>query len=103
MNVNNRMLKDNLLCSDNKEIYFKYSESNQFRHGYVDVSKGNLVNKDVVHIKNVVKFHSDLLLWMKRFRGVATKYLENYLSWYRGLDEKNMNPRPIRILRRALC
>ena len=24
--------------------------------------------------------------WMRRFNGVATRYLENYLAWHRGLD-----------------
>ncbi len=25
--------------------------------------------------------------WMNRFHGVATKYLDNYVSWFREFDE----------------
>ncbi len=38
---------------------------------------------------------------MIRFNGVATKYLHNYLSWFRELDEFNMETLPELILQRA--
>jgi hypothetical protein len=38
---------------------------------------------------------------MDRFNGVATKYLENYLSWYRELDEFKEDLTPLTILIRA--
>ena len=34
------------------------------------------------------KFSLNIRVWLKRFRGVSTKYLENYLNWYI-LDFKN--------------
>jgi len=59
------------------------------------------VKKDIVHIKNVNAYHSRLKGWMRRFNGVATKYLDNYLSWYRCLDEFNMDIDSLTILLRA--
>ncbi len=38
---------------------------------------------------------------MVRFNGVATKYLENYISWYRELDEFKDRLTPKTILLRA--
>lgn len=38
------------------------------------------------HIQNVNNYHSRLKGWMQRFNGVATKYLEHYLSWFQFLD-----------------
>ncbi len=31
-------------------------------------------------------YHSRLKGWMDRFNGVATKYLDHYLSWFQFLD-----------------
>jgi transposase-like protein len=53
------------------------------------------------HINNVENYNHNLHLWMKRFKGVATKYLHNYLSWFRQLDEHLMEPYPHVILVRA--
>lgn len=38
---------------------------------------------------------------MHRFRGVATKYLDSYISWYRSLEEFNMSIPSERLLSRA--
>lgn len=36
-------------------------------------------------------YHSRLKEWMDRINGVATKYLQNYLAWFRYLDSKYEN------------
>jgi len=38
---------------------------------------------------------------MRRFNGVATKYMESYLGWHRGLDEFNGNITPATLLLRG--
>ena len=38
------------------------------------------------HINNVNAYHSRLKEWMRRFHGVATENLPNYLSWRRTLE-----------------
>ena len=38
------------------------------------------------HINNVNAYHSRLKEWMRRFHGVATKNLPNYLGWRRTLE-----------------
>ena len=93
--------RDSLLCSDSKSVYKKFTNENNIRHGCLNLSKGEIVKKDIVHIKNVNAYHSRLKGWMRRFNGVATKYLDNYLSWYRCLDEFNMDIDSLTILLRA--
>ena len=39
-----------------------------------------------IHINNVNAYHSRLKEWMRRFHGVATKNLPNYLGWRRALE-----------------
>jgi hypothetical protein len=44
--------------------------------------------KGVYHIQNVNSYQSRLKRWIDRFNGVATKYLQHYLAWFRYLDSK---------------
>ncbi len=39
-----------------------------------------------LHINNVNAYHGRLKEWMRRFHGVATKNLPNYLGWRRALE-----------------
>lgn len=43
------------------------------------------------HIQNVNAYHSRLKTGVRRFYGVATYYLENYLGWFRALDRMPRN------------
>ncbi len=55
------------------------------------------------HIQNVNAYHSRLKTWVRRFYGVATYYLENYLGWFRALDRLPRNPaQPAQLLALAL-
>jgi hypothetical protein len=39
-----------------------------------------------LYINNVNAYHGRLKQWLRRFNGVATKNLPNYLSWQRALE-----------------
>ena len=47
-----------------------------------DLKEGKLENKNV-HNNNINGVMSQLRNWMKFFHGVSTKYLDNYLNWFR--------------------
>ena len=51
----------------------------------------------VFHIQNVNAYDSRLKNWIRRFHGVATKYLDNYLGWRRMLERYREDLSP------ALC
>jgi transposase-like protein len=93
---------DTLLCSQNKQVYIKYTEQFKVRHDVLDISKREIVKRDVVHIQNVRLYIRKLEIWMERFHGVATKYLNNYLSWFREIDEFDYKISPKTILIRAM-
>lgn len=40
----------------------------------------------LVHVSNALAYRKRFRDWHKRFRGVATRYLSNYLVWHRLLD-----------------
>lgn len=41
---------------------------------------------DKINIQHVNNFHNRLKGWMECFQGVATKYLDKYLNWFRWLE-----------------
>ena len=82
--------RDALLCSDTKPAYKAFANAYHFTLETINLSKNEHTN-GIVHVQNVNAYDSRLKLWMKRFHGVATKYLESYLGWMRLLDrEKNI-------------
>ncbi len=54
-----------------------------------------------IHINNVNAYHSRLKEWLRRFHGVATTNLPNYLGWRRAL-ETSAEPNPHSWMRAAL-
>lgn len=93
------LTKDTLVCCEDKEIYKTCFTESGFRQG--NVKSVEEVKKDIVHIKTVYNYNCNFLKWFERFHGVATKYLDSYLSWYRTLDEFNLDINPKVLLLRA--
>lgn len=55
-------------------------------HDYQVVETGNQKPLSSKHTRNIDAFSRRLLRWLGRFRGVASRYRENYLIWYRHTD-----------------
>lgn len=49
-----------------------------------------LVAKNIYHVQTVNNYHSRLKNWLFRFKGGTSKYLENYLSWFRFVENKKI-------------
>jgi hypothetical protein len=54
-----------------------------------------------LHVQNVNAYHSRLKQWLRRFHGVARRYLPNYLGWRWALDGDRISS-PEMLLRSAL-
>ncbi|MCD5415740.1 IS1595 family transposase [Candidatus Bipolaricaulota bacterium] len=78
--------KDTLLHSAGHSVYKVFAADAGVVHKTVNLSAGIHVVEKVFHTQNVNAYHSRLKTWIRRFNGVATKYLPNYLGWYRWLD-----------------
>jgi transposase-like protein len=86
------LAKDALLVSDGNPTYRYFAQDAGISHDAVNLSAGVRVN-GAVHIQNVNAYHGRLKQWLHRFHGVATHYLDNYLGWYRTLDNHHVNSR----------
>ena len=76
---------DAVLCSDGSPVYAKLAKALALHHESVNVSAGER-SRGAFHIQNVNAYHSRLKGWIRRFHGVGTYYLTNYLGWHRLLD-----------------
>lgn len=72
-----------LLCTDTATNYKKFAKMKKLQHEPVNERQKQRVKKGIYHIQHINNFHNRLKKWMERFQGVATKYLDNYLNWFR--------------------
>lgn len=77
---------DTILCTDGSSVLAAVAKEIGVTHRPVNVKAGQRVIAGVYHIQNVNAFDSRLKNWIRRFQGVATKYLDSYLGWFRMLD-----------------
>lgn len=72
-----------LLCTDTATNYKKFAKIKGLQHETVNERLKQRVRKGIFHIQHVNNFHNRLKGWMERFKGVGTRYLDNYLYWFR--------------------
>ena len=101
-NLKNRVLPDSVLCSDSLPPYAAFAREEGMAHKPVNLSAGIRVREGVFHIQNVNAYHQRLKTWIQRFKGVATKYLPNYLGWHRFLDVRGKKISSATIIRAAI-
>jgi len=77
---------ETLLCSDAAGSYGAIARAVGIRHEAVNLKAGERVREGVFHIQNVNAYDSRLKQWMRRFNGVATRYLDSYLGWRRLIE-----------------
>ena len=73
-----RMEKGSTLCTDVMNSYRKFAEINELN--LVQLKSGK-AKKGIYHIQHINSYHSNLKKFMRKFNGVSTKYLNNYLIW----------------------
>jgi transposase-like protein len=81
--LDERIEKDSILCTDGKLGYAVYAKKRKIQHVVLNQSKKERVKDTVYHIQNVNNYQARLKNWIDGFNGVATKYLDNYLVWFR--------------------
>ncbi len=78
-------LKDLVLCTDSHRSYESFSKKYGIIQKKVNVSKKQYVRDRIYHVQTVNSYHSKLKSWISNFCGVATKYLQDYMDYFRVL------------------
>lgn len=93
---------DTILCTDGSRAMIGVARKIGLTHRPVNLAAGIRVIAGVYHVQNVNAYGSRLKTWMRRFNGVATRHLTNYLGWRRYLDKSNRSTTPAAFLSAAL-
>jgi transposase-like protein len=80
---------DVLLISDAAAAYRTFARTHGITHEAVNVQAGERA-RGAIHIQNVNSWHSRFKTWLRRFNGVASRYLANYSGWRRVLDARTV-------------
>lgn len=89
--IGNLLNSDTILCTDAWRAYMTYAKDKGMEHYRINTSKTGHVIKGIYHIQNVNGYHARVSQWIDRFKGVATKYLDNYLAWFQFLEMKGFD------------
>ncbi len=92
-----------LLCTDGSGTLRQAAAELKVPAKHVAVSYEGRVKEGVYHVQSVNRYHQALKLWINHDRrGVATKYLPNYLAWMRMREWFKDDLRPERFIESAL-
>ncbi len=83
------LARDALLVTDGARVYRAFSQAAGIAHKPLNQHAGVRVDGQY-HLQNVNGYHSRFKAWLARFRGVASRYLPNYLGWHRALDTRSI-------------
>jgi hypothetical protein len=82
-----------ILCTDAHASYKGFASDRRLEHHMVKGSAGQHVKSGLYHLQHVNSTHNKLKKWISyTFWGVSTKYLQQYLHWYRvkeSIKDKN--------------
>jgi len=93
---------DAVLSTDGNACYWTVAKELKVESGFFVSAHHGKGGNGPWHARSVNRYDSSLKAWMVRFRGVATKYLANYLGWHRLLDRFKDNHTPQQFLFHAL-
>lgn len=87
--IGSKLTSENVLVTDAWRAYKTYAIEKGIEHYRIKSNGGKHVIKGLYHIQNVNGLHSRLKQFINRFKGVATKYLDNYLAWFLFVDSRS--------------
>ena len=74
------------LCCDGGKVICGFARRAQIKTHVLPAPGGPKPEAPQYHINNVNAYHGRMKEWMRRFHGVATDNLPNYLSWRRTIE-----------------
>ena len=83
---------DAVLCTDNEKAYVSFARERGIHLVQMDTDCRITERQGRTYgIQRINAYHSRLKGFLQRFRGVSTKYLENYLVWNDVLTNSQRN------------
>lgn len=82
--VGDRFSDQTVLCTDSHASYKGFALDNKIEHHPLRSDLKQRVKEGIYHIQHVNSTHHRVKKWIdEKFWGVSTKYLQQYLNWFR--------------------
>jgi hypothetical protein len=82
-NLSDKIINNTVLVTDGEKSYTTLANRVKLKQ-----IKTGLTKDKVYHLQNINSYHSGLKNFMRRFNGVATKYLDNYVNFFKAIRVK---------------
>jgi len=82
--LNNRIENKSVLVTDGCRAYKEFATNNNLEL----IRLVNEHKQGIYHINNVNNYHSLLKEFLRKFKGISTKYLNKYLAWFKFVNQK---------------
>jgi transposase-like protein len=92
--IGSLITKDNTLCSDAHPSIISWAATKDLEHHTFIASKQHVKTK-CYHVQHVNSLDNLYERWVKRFYGVSTKYLPQYLNWFVFLEKMKKSVSPL--------
>ena len=76
-----------VLCTDGNPSYKGIAKDLDVDHKRLISSNNQRVIDGIYHIQTLNNYMKRWKTWLKRFNGIGTAYIENYLSWFRFMED----------------
>lgn len=80
---NDHINSEAIICTDSHKSYIQFAIDLHLNHKRI--MRGHYKN-GIYHINHINNLHSQFKEWMYKFHGVSTKFLTNYLYWFKWLQ-----------------
>jgi len=79
-----RIKEKSIICTDSHKSYIQFAEDFSLEHKQIKTGQHK---NGIYHINHINALHSNLKNWIRHFKSVSTKYLTNYLYWFKWLEK----------------
>ena len=80
-----------VLCTDGNLSYIGIAKELNIDHKRLISLDNERVIDGIYHIQTLNNYMKRWKTWLNRFHGVGTEYIENYLSWFRFIEQHKMH------------
>lgn len=85
--IGSQIVPGSIFCSDEEPTFRAFCRQAKLTQIAINSQDKTRVINGIYHIQNVNAYHSRYKLWEARFKGIASKYTDNYLGWFNFLDK----------------
>lgn len=94
--IGKRISEKTVLCSDSHVSYKGFAKDNSIEHHAIRADLKQYIKDGIYHVQHVNSMHNRLKKWINgQFWGVSTKYLQQYLNWFRAKEMLRYNNQPV--------